>query len=317
MFLTRALRQRKYLVPLVVVLGLIIASFLTASYYKWIFLATAGLFFIIIFGFRLRRILIFEYKNTHNYTLDLKKLMDTPVSSFEEKENGRMFFGLGELLNKKGWNYLLFADLLLLLALFFIIIQTFLGGELGLNVAGFLFFPIELGKILLAIYFADWVSRIDKGMEFNVLWVYALVLTPFLLLIIFVKDFSPLLIFMFVFFYHIIKIKKNIFVKLLLIVSALIVMRQSIIAFNNYTIPGGTFAILFSIPILIVILRVWTKKHHRQPGRYDKHKKIAITAVLLILFGVGNYFLIFGHMPVSRVLGNRISSWTNPWQEPQ
>ncbi|HLP61654.1 MAG TPA: FtsW/RodA/SpoVE family cell cycle protein, partial [Candidatus Deferrimicrobium sp.] len=309
-FLSRVLRQRKYQAPLLVIIILLLAM-----PYSRLFLVAAVLFFIFVFGFRLRKVLLFEFKNTHDYPLDIKKIMETPVCSFEEKENRRMFFGLGELLNKKGWNYLLVADLLLLLALFFIVLQIFLGGELGLTLGGFLFFPIELGKILLAIYFADWVSRIDKGMEFNVLWVYALVLVPFLLLIVFLKDFSPLLIFVFVFFYHIIKIKKSPWLKLLLIVSALVVMKQTVVAVNNYTIPSFTFAVLFSIPILFILLRLWTRRPVKEPGRYDRHKKIAVTVLLVFLLGAGNYGLIHGHLPISRVLGDRVSSWLNPWQD--
>ncbi|MCU0285825.1 MAG: penicillin-binding transpeptidase domain-containing protein [Acidobacteria bacterium] len=309
-FLSRILRQRKYQVPLVTFLILLLA----ANYHK-LFLAAGALFFIIVFGFRLRRILLFEFKSTHNYPLDIKKIIETPVCSFEEKNNRRMFFGLGELLNKKGWNVLLVADLLLLLALFFIVLQMFLGGELGLTVGGFLFFPIELGKILLAIYFADWVSRIDKGMEFNVLWVYALVLIPFLLLIVFLKDFSPLLIFVFVFFYHIIKIKKSLWLKLLLIVSALIVMKQSVVAFSNYTIPSVTFAVLFSVPVLYIIFKVWKKRVSKESGRWAKHRKIALVVLLVLLLGSGNYILLFNDLPVSRVLGDRMSSWLNPWQD--
>ncbi len=310
-FLSRLLRQRKYQVPLLVLFILLMASI-----YSMVFLAAAALFFIFVFGFRLRKVIVFEYKSAHSYPLDVKKFMETPVCSFEDKENRRLFFGLGGLLNKQGWNYLLIADLLLLLALFFIVLQTFLGGELGISVGGFLFFPIELGKILLAIYFADWVSRIDKGMEFSVLWVYGLVLAPFILLIVFLKDFSPLLIFVFVFLYHIIKIKKSLFVKLLLIVSALVMMKQAVAALNNYTLPVHSFAVLFSIAILFILLRVWSrKKQGAEPRWYINFKKILATLVLVSLLGAGNYVLRYGHLPVSRVLGDRVSLWLNPWQD--
>jgi len=310
-FLSRLLRQRKYQVPLLVFIILLMASL-----YNMVFLAAAALFFIFVFGFRLRKVIVFEYKSARSYPLDVKKFMETPVCSFEDKENRRLFFGLGGLLNKQGWNYLLIADLLLLLALFFIVLQIFLGGELGISVGGFLFFPIELGKILLAIYFADWVSRIDKGMEFNVLWVYGLVLAPFILLIVFLKDFSPLLIFVFVFLFHIIKIKKSLFFKLLLIVSALVMMKQAVAALNNYTLPVHSFAVLFSIAILFILLRVWSgKKQGVEPRRYFTLKKILATLALVSLLGAGNYVLRYGHLPVSRVLGDRVSLWLNPWQD--
>ncbi|MDQ1351118.1 MAG: FtsW/RodA/SpoVE family cell cycle protein, partial [Acidobacteriota bacterium] len=310
-FLSRLLRQRKYQVPLLVFFILLMGAI-----YNTLFLAAALLFFIFVFGFRLRKVIIFEYKSARSYPLDVKKFMETPVCSFEDRENRRLFFGLGGLLNNKGWNYLLMADLLLLLALFFIVLQIFLGGELGISVGGFLFFPIELGKILLAIYFADWVSRIDKGMEFNVLWVYGLVLAPFILLIVFLKDFSPLLIFVFVFLYHIIKIKKSILFKLLLIVSTLVIMKQVAAAFNNYTFPAHSFAVLFSIAILFILLRVWfRRKPGNDTGRYGVLKKIVVTLALISLLGVGNYVLRYGHMPVSRVLGDRVSLWLNPWQD--
>jgi len=86
-----------------------------------------------------------------------------------------------------------------------------------------------MGKILLTIYFADWISRIDKGMALNVLWIYGLVLIPFVLLVIFLKDFSPLMVFSFVFLYHIIKIQKNwkfkLFLVALILITVVIVLR--------------------------------------------------------------------------------------------
>ncbi|MGE5339882.1 MAG: penicillin-binding transpeptidase domain-containing protein [Candidatus Omnitrophota bacterium] len=226
-FLFRVLRQRVYHIPLLIGLFLI-----SLSRYGVVFFIAGAAYVITVFGFRLRHGIRNEFSNARSYPLDVKTLIETPVCDFESRENKRLFFGLGGFLNKKGWNCLLFADMLLLLALFFIVLQLFLGSELGVSVGGFFFLPIELGKILLTIYFADWVSRIDKGMSFSVFWVYGLVLIPFVLLIVFLKDFSPLIIFFFVFFYHLIRLKKP---RLLLLLSLVLVLAVNFILFSN---PG-------------------------------------------------------------------------------
>ncbi|NIM16182.1 MAG: FtsW/RodA/SpoVE family cell cycle protein [Candidatus Aminicenantes bacterium] len=309
-FLYRVFRQKMYHIPFLIALILVLAA-----NYSLVFLIFGGGYFIYVFGFRLRRGIAHEYKNAHSYPLDIKKIIETPVCSFETRENKRLFFGLGGILNKRGWNCLLIADLLLLLALFFIVLQLFLGGEVGVSFGGFFFLPIELGKILLTIYFADWISRIDKGMKFNVLWVYGLVLVPFLLLIVFLKDFAPLIVFAFVFFYHIIKIKKTILFRVFLIGSGLVLLWLAARSLGNYTFPFRLFAIIFSIPLLHILLRVWHKK--KSPGSSGLFiaKKLLLVLVLISLLVVVNYTAFTRHLPVPRVLADRVSTWLNPWQD--
>ncbi|MCP5105022.1 MAG: FtsW/RodA/SpoVE family cell cycle protein, partial [bacterium] len=311
-FLFRVFRQKRYHIPFLVSMVLVLPV-----NYSPFFLIGGVLFFLFVFVFRLGRGIIYEYKNARSYPLDIKRVIETPVCSFEDKGNQRLFFGLGGILNRKGWNYLLIADLLLLLALFFIVLQLFLGGELGVSVGGFFFLPIELGKILLTLYFADWVSRIDKGMAFNVVWVYMLVLVPFGLLIFFLRDFSPLMVFAFVFFYHLVKIKKYVLLRFLLFGLGLWAIREVVVTMGNYSFPYRLFAVGFSLPILFILLRVWFKRRHgTHSGRgIIIAKKVLLTLVLVFILIVGNHAVLSRHLPVPRVLADRVNVWLNPWQD--
>jgi cell division protein FtsW (lipid II flippase) len=303
-FLYRVIIQKKFHVPLII--GVILI--LLVNYSK-IFLYAGFLYLGLVFLIRLRKDIYYEFKLSRSYPVDIKRVIEKPIASFEDKSNQGILFGLGRVLNKKGWNYLLVSDLLLLLALFFIVLQIFLGGELGVSVAGFFFLPIEFGKILLTIYFADWVSRIDKGMALNVLWIYGLVLIPFILLVVFLKDFSPLLVFSFVFLYHIIKIKKNWKFKIFLVALILITAVIMVTYVSNYTFPFGYFSIIFSILLALFLLRLWVKKSTAKPGR------ILITSVLVLLLLTINYVAFFHAPSVPKSLANRIGSWLNPWQD--
>jgi cell division protein FtsW (lipid II flippase) len=303
-FLYRVLKQKKYHVPLMVGIALL----LLVNYHR-IFLYAGILFLMFVFLIRLRKDLIYEYKNAGSYPLNIKTVIEKTISSFENPDNQRIFFGLGRTLNNKGWNYLLVSDLLLLLALFFIVLQVFLGGELGVAVAGFFFLPIELGKILLTIYFADWVSRIDKGMELNVSWIYGLVLIPFFLLIIFLKDFSPLVVFSFVFFYHIVKIDRPLKFKLLLMVLIAVTLVITVTGLGNYAFPLKYLSVIVSILSAVLLLRVWFRKTLKIPV------KILLSLVLVLLLGAINYVSFFRAPMTPRSLGNRVSSWLDPWQD--
>jgi len=303
-FLYRVIIQKKFHVPLII--GMILI--LLVNYSK-VFLYVGLLYLSFVFLIRLRRDIYLEFKQSRSYPVDIKRVIEKPIASFEDKANQGILFGLGRILNNKGWNYLLVSDLLLLLALFFIVLQIFLGGELGVSVAGFLFLPIELGKILLTIYFADWVSRIDKGMALNVLWIYGLVLIPFILLVVFLKDFSPLLVFSFVFLYHIIKIQKNWKFKLFLVALILITAVIMITDVSNYTFPFRYFSIIFSILLAVFLLRLWVKKKPKKLGR------IALTSILVLLLLIINYAAFFHAPSVPKSLANRIGSWLNPWQD--
>ncbi|UCH97516.1 MAG: FtsW/RodA/SpoVE family cell cycle protein, partial [Candidatus Aminicenantes bacterium] len=168
---------------------------------------------------------------------------------------------------------------------------------------------IELGKILLTIYFADWVSRIDKGMVLNVLWIYGLVLIPFILLAIFLKDFSPLIVFSFVFLYHIIKIQKNWKFKLFLVALILITVVIMVTALGSYTFPFRYFSIIFSLLLAVFLLRLWVKKNSK------RFVRILLTSVLVLLFLIINYAAFFHTPSVPKNLASRISSWLNPWQD--
>jgi cell division protein FtsI/penicillin-binding protein 2/cell division protein FtsW (lipid II flippase) len=308
-FLYRVFKQKMYHIPLMIALILMLAA-----NFSLVFLIAGGVYFIFVFGFRLRRGIAHEYKNAHSFPLNIKKIIETPVCSFETRENKRLFFGLGGILNKKGWNCLLIADLLLLLALFFIILQLFLGGEVGVSLGGFFFLPIELGKILLTIYFADWISRIDKGLKFNVLWVYGLVLIPFFLLIVFLKDFAPLIVFAFVFFYHIIKMRKSILFRVFIIGAGFVLLWLAARDLSNYTFPFHLFAVVFSIPLLFILLRLWHKKKSPGASGFFMAKKILLVLVLISLLVVVNYTAFTRHLPVPRVLADRVGTWLNPWQ---
>jgi cell division protein FtsW (lipid II flippase) len=303
-FLYRVIIQKKFHVPLII--GMILI--LLVNYSK-VFLYVGLLYLSFVFLIRLRRDIYLEFKQSRSYPVDIKRVIEKPIASFEDKANQGILFGLGRILNNKGWNYLLVSDLLLLLALFFIVLQIFLGGELGVSVAGFLFLPIEFGKILLTIYFADWISRIDKGMVLNVLWIYGLVLIPFILLVVFLKDFSPLLVFSFVFLYHIIKIQKKWEFKLFLVALILITAVIMITDVSNYTFPFRYFSIIFSILLAVFLLRLWVKKKPKKLGR------IALTSILVLLLLIINYAAFFHAPSVPKSLANRIGSWLNPWQD--
>jgi cell division protein FtsW (lipid II flippase) len=303
-FLYRVIIQKKFHVPLIIGMVLI----LLVNYGK-VFLYVGLLYLIFVFLIRLRRDIYYEFKQARSYPVDIKRIIEKPIASFEDKANQGILFGLGRVLNNRGWNYLLVSDLLLLLALFFIVLQIFLGGELGVAVAGFFFLPIEFGKILLTIYFADWVSRIDRGMALNVLWIYGLVLIPFILLVIFLNDFSPLLVFSFVFLYHIIKIQKSWKFKLFLVAFILFTVVIMVIDVGNYTFPFRYFSIIFSILSALFLLRLWLKKSGQKLG------KAVLTFVLVLFLLAINYAALFHTLPVPQSLSNRISSWLNPWQD--
>ena len=303
-FLYRVIIQKKFHVPLII--GMILI--LLVNYSK-VFLYVGLLYLTFVFLIRLRRDIYYEFKQARSYPVDIKRIIEKPIASFEDKANQGILFGLGRVLNNKGWNYLLVSDLLLLLALFFIVLQIFLGGELGVAVAGFFFLPIEFGKILLTIYFADWVSRIDRGMALNVLWIYGLVLIPFILLVIFLNDFSPLLVFSFVFLYHIIKIQKSWKYKLFLVAFILFTVVIMVMDVSNYTFPFRYFSIIFSLLLVVFLLRLWAKKSVKKFGR------IVLTSVLVLLLLALNYAAFFHTLPVPKSLSNRISSWLNPWQD--
>jgi cell division protein FtsW (lipid II flippase) len=303
-FLYRVVIQKKFHVPLII--GMILI--LLVNYSK-VFLYVGLLYLAFVFLIRLRRDIYYEFRQCRSHPVDIKRIIEKPIASFEDKANQGIFFGLGRILNNKGWNYLLVSDLLLLLALLFIVLQIFLGGELGVSMAGFFFLPIEFGKILLTIYFADWVSRIDKGMALNVLWIYGLVLIPFILLVVFLNDFSPLLVFSFVFLYHIIKIQKNWKFKLFLVALILLTVVIVVTSFSNYTFPFRYFSIIFSILIGVFLLRLWVKKSASKPGR------ILLTSILVLLLLIINYAAFFHAPSAPKSLANRISSWLKPWQD--
>jgi cell division protein FtsW (lipid II flippase) len=306
-FLYRVIIRKKFHVPLVA------ASIpvLLVNYGKG-FLYAGIVFFIFVFFFRLRKDIDYEFKSSRSYPLIIKRVIETPIANFEDKANQRIFFGLGKVLNNKGWNYLLVSDLLLMLALFFIVLQVFLGGELGVPVAGFFFLPIELGKILLTLYFADWVSRIDKGMALNVLWVYGLVLIPFLLLVVFLKDFSPLVVFAFVFLYHIIKIDKSWKFKTGVLAALLLILVLVVTSLSRYSFPYPFFSIAVSLLLALLLLRLWLK---RTAGTLDMFKKVTITSVLVFILAVVNYVSFIRVPPAPKTLGSRISAWLEPWQD--
>lgn len=309
-FLYRVLKQKKFHVPLIT--GFILI--LLVNYSK-IFLYLGILFFIFVFFIRLRKDIYLEYKNSQSYPLNIKNVIEKRIAGFGDRAIQQIFFGLGKVLDKKGWNYLIVADLLLLLALFFIVLQIFLGGELGVSVAGFFFLPIELGKILLTIYFADWVSRIDKGMELNVLWIYGLVLLPFVLLVVFLKDFSPLVIFSFVFLYHIIKINKPLKFKLLVLVLVGAALVLSVTSLGQYTFPFKLFSIIISVLLVVMLLRVWFKRLPTESTGARNIKKILVTPVLVFLLAAVNYVAFFRTPSVPASLAGRVNAWLNPWQD--
>jgi len=312
-FAKRLFSQKKFLVP--IILGLLL---LFLGSFSKVFLFIGFVYFIFIFFVRLRKDLINEYRNSYNHHFNLKDVNEKTITNLNKLENQRIFFGLGRALYNKGWDYFTSADLLLLLSLFFIVLQIFLGGELGVSVAGFFFLPIELGKILLTLYFADWVSRIDKGMELNVLWIYGLVLVPFLLLIAFLKDFSPLLVFSFVFLYHIIKIKKSPKFKVFLFVVIFAVLIISVSDIGDYSFPFKSspynliFVIIFLVIVIVLIARNWLRS---QSQRFGVVKSLVFTITLIFMFFAAYQVMWYHDLSVPKVLGDRISSWLNPWQD--
>ncbi|MCU0288088.1 MAG: FtsW/RodA/SpoVE family cell cycle protein [Acidobacteria bacterium] len=303
-FLYRIFTQKKYYVPLIA--GIII---LLPLNYSKIFLFAGLLFLAWVFLIRLRKDIYYEYRNTQGYPLNIKHVLEKTIAGFENEEHKNIFFGLGKVLNNNGWNYLITADLFLLLALFFIVLQVFMGSELGVSAGGFFFLPIELGKILLTLYFADWVSRIDKGMALNVLWIYGLVLIPFFLLIVFLMDFSPLLVFSFVFLYHIIKINKTWPFKLFLFILILTTLVISVKALSDYTFPFTYFGIIFTILTVLILLRIWFNKSA------GKLTKILGGSFLVVFLVAVNYLFFFNPPAAPKTLSGRIGSWLDPWRD--
>jgi len=311
--LFRILKQTKFQIPLAVGLLLMLPGL-----YSRFFLILAAVYLVFVFFIKLRKDLIYEIQNLYHQPLELRNVNEKVISDLNKNENQRLFFSLGKVLYHQGWNYIIVSDLLLLLSLFFIVLQVFLGGELGVSVAGFFFLPIEIGKILLTIYFADWVSRIDRGMHLGVLWIYGLVLVPFLLLIVFLKDFSPLLVFSFVFLYHIIKIKKSFLFKIILLLIIVSTLTISIASIGEYTFPFKTrpYNLILTLALLlmmgVMLLRIWMGKYART---FKLISKFIFSALLILaLFSVLGA-VWHSNMSVPRVLGDRIDSWLNPWQD--
>jgi cell division protein FtsW (lipid II flippase) len=127
--------------------------------------------------------------------------------------------------------------------------------------------------------------------------------------VVFLKDFSPLLVFSFVFLYHIIKIKKNwkfkLFLGALILITAVIMVTYV----SNYTFPFKYFSIIISILFAVVLLRLWVKKSAKKLGR------VVVTSIIVLFLLFINYAAFFHAPSAPKSLANRVGSWLDPWQD--
>ena len=115
-----------------------------------------------------------------------------------------------ELISKPVSRKFLRVDFLFLTSLVLIALQFILGSETGIKTSGFSFQLFEAGKILLAIYLADWLFRAEENKFVFPFWLpYFLTFIPFVFLIFTIGDFSPLIIFAPVLAIHFILLKGN------------------------------------------------------------------------------------------------------------
>ncbi len=164
-------------------------------------------------------------------------------------EKGRRF-SLFEFLNRPIAGQVLWVDFLFLLSLVLIAVQFLMGGEAGIKGGGLSLQFFEAGKILLAVYLADWLFRSQENrFQYPFLIPYILIFIPFFLLIFTLGDFSPLAVFLPAILAHFLLISRPIKVKL----------PSGIIATVLF-LSGVVFSLRFFFPPDVALrLQAWLK----------------------------------------------------------
>ncbi len=181
-------------------------SFIAPSYIKLGALPAALLFLLFSPGFlpKVKRTLeLLSGGLSPRETLSLLRL---------EKTSGINFF---EALSRPIAGEVLWVDFLFLLSLLLIALQFLMGSETGIRSSGLSLQFFEAGKILLAVYLADWLFRSQENkFLYPIALPYLLIFLPFLLLIFTLGDFSPLAVFFPAILAHFILVNKPLRVKI-------------------------------------------------------------------------------------------------------
>ena len=163
-------------------------SFISRSYLKLGIIPAAFLYLFLLPGFTKSLLSFFRY---------VFRGFSPKESAALVKLEGRGRFSLFEVLNRPLGGQILWVDFLFILSLILIAGQFLMGGEAGIRGGGFSLQFFEAGKILLAIYLADWLFRAEENrFRYPFALPYLLVFLPFFLLIFTLGDFSPLAVFL-------------------------------------------------------------------------------------------------------------------------
>lgn len=145
-------------------------------------------------------------------------------SLFSYEIRGRKGKNIFEIMSRPISGKILWVDLLFMMSLLLITLQFVLGSETGIKSSGFSFQLFEAGKILLAIYLADWLFRAEENKFLFPFWLpYFLTFIPFVFLILTIGDFSPLVIFSPVLAVHFILLRGNLKGKLIAFITFFII----------------------------------------------------------------------------------------------
>ncbi len=181
-------------------------SFTASSYIKLGALPAALLFLLLSPGF------LPKVKRTIELLTGGLSIRETLSLLRLEGSSGISFF---EALSRPIAGEVLWVDFLFLLSLILIALQFLMGSETGIRSSGLSLQFFEAGKILLAIYLADWLFRSQENkFVYPTALPYVLILLPFLLLIFTLGDFSPLAVFFPAILAHFILVNKPLRVKI-------------------------------------------------------------------------------------------------------
>ncbi len=218
--------------------------------------------------------------------LNLKQKFRFTLMELRETGEGISLF---EILNRKISGQILWVDLLFFLSLLIISLQYFFGAETGIKTSGFSFQLFEAGKILLAVYLADWLFRAEENKFFFPFWLpYILVFIPFLFLIFTMSDFSPLAVFSPLLLVHFVLLKIDV--------------KKKIRAFLVFFV-ASILSIFLSIHFLFpksVALRILSWVY---PGKFPDYSEQFLRAFWLFKQGgsLGNFpdsFSLAGFVPL-------------------